>query len=221
MKKFMTVLLVIAVMFTFSFSTAFAVTNTEANLIKQAADYAKAQLPEAVQKAYTAVVSGGTANTYITTAAWEAAAADIVEAFEDAIDTTTDAYLDGTTTPVSGWNAYDYVYAAGKLYAGYDYATLAGQFASDADPSAIMAAKEQFRLDLAEAMLVYDKVDLAGLYSTTAPTTGKTYYEQAAEAIETAKASLNKYFINKDGDIINVSPPVGGIANDVTVVKCW
>jgi len=52
MKKFMTVLLVIAVMFTFSFSTAFAVTNTEANLIKQAADYAKAQLPEAVQKAH-------------------------------------------------------------------------------------------------------------------------------------------------------------------------
>ena len=45
MKKFLTVLLVIAVMFTFSFGSAFAAgvtNNSDANMIKQAADYVKA-----------------------------------------------------------------------------------------------------------------------------------------------------------------------------------
>ena len=47
-------------MFTFSFGSAFAdVTNTEANAIMQATDYAKAQLPEAVQKAIELTVKNG------------------------------------------------------------------------------------------------------------------------------------------------------------------
>ena len=50
-------------MFTFSFGTAMAAggvsNNADANTVKQAADYVKSTLPEAVQKAYKAVPKTG------------------------------------------------------------------------------------------------------------------------------------------------------------------
>ena len=214
---------IIAVMFTFSFGSAMAdtVSNSDANMIKQATDYVKTGLPEAVQKAYKSVLTAGTANTYITEAAWEAAAADIVDELNDDIDTARDGYLNGTTQLASGWNAYDYVYAASKLYANYTYTALAEDFADNDDQFAVMAAKAQFKIDLTDEMKVYDKVDLNALYSKTEPTTGKTYYEQAAEAIATAKESLNKYFFNDKGEVINVHEDVAGLAGDIVVAKGW
>ena len=221
MKKFLTVLLVIAVMFTFSFSSAFAdISNDDANMIKQAADYVKSGLPESVQKAYKAVLAGGTANTYITEAAWDAAAADIVEDLGEKIDTAKEAYLAGGTISDSTWNKYDYVYAASKLYTGYDYVTLAGEFSKDNNDYAVAAAKQQFKIDLTDAMAVYDKVDLDSLYSKTEPA-DKSYYEQAAEAIATAKESLNKYFYDAKGNVINVNGTVSGLAGDINVAKSW
>ena len=189
-------------------------------MIKQAADYVKAGLPEAVQKAYKAVLSNG-ANDYITEAAWEAASADIVEALSEAINVQKDGYLAGTNTLATDWNKYDYVYAASKLYTGYDYTALAAEFAKDNDASAVKAAKAQFKLDLTDAMAVYDKVDLAALYSKTEPTTGKTYYEQAADALAANKEALNDFYYAKDGSVQQVGDTVSAVKNEITAVKGW
>ena len=209
-------------MFTFSFGSAMAATptNADANMIKQATDYVKAGLPEAVQKAYKSVLTAE-ANAYITEAAWEAAAADIVADLSDAIDFAKDGYLNDTATAPTDWNKYDYVYAASKLYADYTYTELAADFSANANASAVTAAKEQFKIDLKDAMAVYDKVDLNALYSKTEPTTGKTYYEQAANAIATAKESLNKYFFNDKGEVINVRQTVSELSEDIKVAKGW
>ena len=221
--------LIIAVMFTFSFGSAFAAggvdNSADANMIKQAADYVKAGLPEAVQKAYKSVLTGGTANTYITEAAWEAAAADIVDSLSDDIDSATDTFLNTTAPTEAGWNSYDYVYAASVLYPNYTYTKLATDATNGFDKNgskyALMAAKEQFKLDLADAMSVYDKVDLDALYSKTEPTTGATYYEQAAEKLQLNKEALNGFYFTADGSVTAVGTTVSTVENEITAIKGW
>jgi len=186
----------VAVMFTFSFSTAFAATtNAEANLIKQATEYAKSQLAESVQKAIEVTVKNG-ANSYITEDAWEAAAADIVEKLGAEIDTKAETFLANADAISGNWDAYDVAYAASALYGngGYDYISLAGFFAQD-NWMSVAAAKEQFKIDFAKAIAQYDKIDVDALYSKTTPTAADSYYAKAVKAIADSKEALNDYYL--------------------------
>ena len=219
MKKFLTVLLALSVVFTYSFSavgSAFAATAPnfeQATKIKQAADYTKSNLPASVQKAYEAVLAQDT-DTYMTKEAWEKASGAIVTALGEEIDKTRDGYLadkDTADGEAADWDAYDYVYAAQKLFTGYSFTDLVAKFTSDTDKCALIAAHEQFKMDMDNALSVYDKVNVDALYSKTSPENGDTYYEQAVKAIKESKEKLQKYFIKDDGTIQNLEEKVSTV----------
>ncbi len=219
MKKFLTVLLALSVVFTYSFSavgSAFAATAPnfeQATKIKQAADYTKSNLSASVQKAYEAVLAQDT-DTYMTKEAWEKASGAIVTALGEEIDRTRDGYLadkDTADDKAADWDAYDYVYAAQKLFTGYSFTDLVAKFTGDTDKCALIAAHEQFKMDMDNALSVYDKVNVDALYSKTSPENGDTYYEQAVKAIKESKEKLQKYFIKDDGTIQNLEEKVSTV----------
>jgi len=199
-------------MFTFSFSTAFAAvaTTEDANLVKAAGAYAQSKTAETIENAYTAVLGATTNNVdYITAAAWAAAAADIVKAINEDIQNDVNAYLaDGSLLDAKdGWKAYpnDMNYTADKLFNDYrTYTEWAAILNSTANEYAIAAAGEQFKADYAEAVALYDKIDLDALYSKTTPVgADDSYYDLAKAAVKASKEALKAVYFDEDGEILD------------------
>ena len=215
MKKILTVLLALSVVFTYSFATvgtAFAASNVsddDAKLIQEATAYAKAQLPTTIEKAYKDVVADGKI-PYITEDAWKAMAPKMVEHYENEYDNAMSKYLSapGADLP-KDWNAYpsnlgavaDALYGAnGNAQVIADYATFYKAFVRETTSWTIMAAKEQFKINYSEIVSVYDKVDVDLLYSKTTPEDGDTYYEQAVKAIDRSKEELYNLCFDENGE---------------------
>ena len=218
MKKILTVLLALSVVFTYSFATvgtAFAATNVptdDVKLIQEATAYAKAQLPTTIEKAYKDVVADGK-NSYITEDAWKAMAAKMVEDYEGRYDAAMARYLsDENVSLPSDWKDYpnNLSIVAEKLYGSaaekgqqiiVDYAKFYDNFSQDNNQWAVVAAKEQFKINYADIISIYDKVDIDLLYSKTTPEDGDTYYEQAVKAIETSKDAVYAICFDENGEI--------------------
>ena len=210
MKKILTVLLALSVVFTYSFATvgtAFAATSVsddDAKLIQEATAYAKAQLPTTIEKAYKDVVADEKV-PYISEDAWKAMAVGMVEEYEGRYNTEMDKYLKGTTALPSNWDAYpsNLSAVADVLYGTTikaDYTTFYNGFGQDGNPWAVKAAKEQFKINYADIISIYDKIDVDLLYSKTTPEDGDTYYEQAVKAIETSKEALYDLCFDENGE---------------------
>ena len=205
----------VAVMFTFSFSTAFAAAASydDAQLIQKATDYAKAQMAADMEKAYkdvvAAKVTAGDIN-FITEAAWAAIAEDYIVTVNGLFDSAMAGYLGNDATLPAGWKTYqnnivkvaDALYGAGgaALSNTFCYTNFYSEFTNGASMRAVEAAKEQFKLSFPTVVAKYDNVDLS-LYSTTTPTSGDTYYEQAVAAIEKSKESLEKIYFDAEGKL--------------------
>lgn len=235
MKKILTVLLALSVVFTYSFATvgtAFAATNVptdDVKLIQEATAYAKAQLPTTIEKAYKDVVADGK-NSYITEDAWKAMAAKMVEDYEGRYDAAMARYLsDKEVNLPSDWKDYpnNLSIVAEKLYGATvsnedqrviaDYTTFYNGFSQDNNRWAVAAAKEQFKINYADIISIYDKVDIDLLYSKTTPEDGDTYYEQAVKAIETSKDAVYALCFDENGEIAFKF----GTTNTVSGIKAY
>lgn len=202
MKKFLTVLLVIAVMFTFSFGSAFAdVTNTDkaAKLAeaKAVADGIVDTYYDAAMKLVTDSTKNGLSYTDVTDAKLAAAWAKIDVKAQVKADIAEKYLEEAKNNAFTNFDEADdaAVYAA-KLFGistkGTDGAAvfvdqqLAAKIVAVAGDEAV---KNLFDADRAAELAKFDKVDYS-VYSGTATDaeTGKTYLVLAQEAIAKAKA---------------------------------
>jgi len=226
MKKFLTVLLVIAVMFTFSFSTAFAaVSSTNASVIKSASAYAQSTVAGTIEKAFQTVLADkNNAVPYITEDAWEAALPTIVEAIQKAIQDEEATLLEKTDAEVESALALssDMNITATALFPSLymTYDKWAKELNNDGNKYAVIAAKAQFAIDYAEIVGVYDEIDVEALYSKTAgPDSTTTYYEMATDAIETSLKTLKGIFFTEKGEVAGDYTTVSAYAGWVNSVK--
>jgi len=182
----------VAVMFTFSFSTAFAgtaATTAQAELLTDAYEYAQGQINTYFDKAYTAVVKAGVAGYTVKQAAWDALPikADLEKKLAAVVDAQAKDYTAvGSTAKAVAQNIFvdDLNANAPFVGAAVDTQTALENWIYDA--YVVKAALNQYNTDIAKAVSAFDKVDYS-LYSTTTPTTGETYYEKAVARVAAGK----------------------------------
>jgi len=186
-------------MFTFSFSTAFA--GTAATDVQKSNLLAAEKLALATAQAnfQTAIDEQGDVayGTYfvVKESVWAELQAELYAEFVKFIEAKTDAQIaDYTATATNPSALVDEIYVDNSI-GGVKILTVS--YINDwlDYHYAVKAAKTQFANDQADALAKLDKVDL-NLYSKTTPKTGDTYYEQAAEAVKTAKDTVSAININ-------------------------
>ena len=203
MKKFLTVLLALSVVFTYTVGTAFASTGVNAQANTPATAEQKANLLAAEKQALTQADANfkiamdeigdykdAGSNYVIKAAAWEQVKTEIWSALEKAIKAKTDAEIENYTAGAATGSALvDEVYVDG----GNSMLTVSNIktfITTDANGFTVKAALKQFDADQAEAIKKLDLVDLEQ-YSKSTPKTGKTYYEMAKAAVESLKEQVN------------------------------
>ena len=221
MKKFLSILLALAVGFTFTFGSAmsaFADTATpdEVKYYKAAGEYMATEASKNFDAAYSAITDAAPTDNYITAAAWETVKADLKALVLADIEAATETAIttDSAHGNLTGYAAADYATVfANKYFINYtdllswltsDTETdKVGALVTNADNAVnakVYAAQAQFKTNFDKYVAKYDKVDLT-LYSKTTPTTGDTYYMQAVKKIAKDKELLNAYYFNADGTV--------------------
>ena len=197
MKKFMTVLLVVAVLFTFSFGSAFAAEPTLAQKVNQAKGAVLETLATNYESLLGTLADKEVSGYEIEKDAWVKAAADLQDAVEAKIEEAAAKLVaDGIDNTVIGFTT-----ELAKV--GVTVAELELQLDVNA------AARYQYAVDKAEFLALVEAIDLS-VYSTTTPKEGKTYYEQA-EAI--VKEGIDK--------ITNHATPVGETSDIAAVAQAY
>ena len=229
MKKFLTVLLALSVVFTYSFSavgTAFADVadkDQEANIVaaeKTALVEAEANLNKALSE-----LSGVAQEGYvIEAAAWEQVKAEIWAAVKGKIEAATDAQLENyTATTTDGADYTGDALVKAVYYNGDDCKIGVADLKKLAvDDFGVKAALAQFNIDYAEELAKFDNVDMS-LYSTTVvePTSDKTYAELAQQYIQEAKEEIASYLedeakVNEATSVAAIASILGGVQARVT-----
>ena len=199
MKKFMTVLLVIAVMFTFSFSTAFAATDAEkATALTDAKAVAEKVIANYYSAAMEIVVKDNlgysVAKDADVAAAW--AAVDVQGQLATYINEKylAEAANNAFTQYVEGATAADYSKKVFGLTTGAvdEAAMLAEIIKTIAGPEAL---KNMYEADRAEILSALDKVDYSVYSATETNAAGKTYLALAEEKIAEAKKNAEELAI--------------------------
>ena len=198
MKKFLSILLALAVGFTFTFGSAMSAfatspTTDEVKLLDEALAYAQTQVNNNFDKAYEAavekeVLAAGTSAPAVkaTKAAWDAVG---VKALVDKY--LNDEYLkQGENYTANGTNYKD---VANSIYsfvgATVDTETELATFITT--NYAKKAALNQYNLDIAKLDKAVENVDYDA-YSTNVNAAGKTYLEEAKAAVAVIKDNCKK-----------------------------
>jgi len=233
MKKFLTVLLALSVVFTYSFSavgTVFAVTDE--GTFNGNVNQAQAQVTETLNSSYNNVVKNITAAEYDTgytasKAAWTAAAQLIKDKQLAAITARTNEikgkYADLQDLTVNEIVAL-YSEAKGddtKNYFASDAPVLVQGDLNDALYADVKVkdavARADFAEKKAEALNAVDKINLS-IYSTTVDkVTKKSGYDLAKEKIAEIKKEINAVTIAANADVSAVKTALGEIGATETV----
>ena len=196
MKKFLSMLLALSVVFPYTFGAAGSVfaktapTTDEVEMLNDALAYAQTQVNNNFEKAYEAAVKAdvltkGTAPAVkATKAAWDAVG---VKALVDKY--LNDEYLkQGKDFTAAGAN---YKELAGNMYsfvgAGVDTETALATFITNT--YAKKAAVNQYKLDIAEFDKAIENVDYDAYSTNVNTTTKKTYLEEAKDAVDAIKVA--------------------------------
>ena len=233
MKKFLTVLLALSVVFTYSFSavgTVFAVTDE--GTFNGNVNQAQAQVTETLNSSYNNVVKNITAAEYDTgytasKAAWTAAAQLIKDKQLAAITARTNE-IKGKYADLQDLTVNEIV----ALYSEAKGDDTKNDFASDAPVlvqgdlnDALYAdvkvkdavARADFAEKKAEALNAVDKINLS-IYSTTVDkVTKKSGYDLAKEKIAEIKKEINAVTIAANADVSAVKTALGEIGATETV----
>ncbi len=233
MKKFLTVLLALSVVFTYSFSavgTVFAVTDE--GTFNGNVNQAQAQVTETLNSSYNNVVKNITAAEYDTgytasKAAWTAAAQLIKDKQLAAITARTNE-IKGKYADLQDLTVNEIV----ALYSEAKGDDTKNDFASDApvlvqgdlndalyanDDVKDAVARADFAEKKAEALNAVDKINLS-IYSTTVDkVTKKSGYDLAKEKIAEIKKEINAVTIAANADVSAVKTALGKIGATETV----
>ena len=216
MKKFLTVLLVIAVMFTFSFGTAFAafspVTDAEGTYAARVAK-AEAEVLKALDNTlatYGKASSGYIVGFTIESDTYDSLLPEVKEELLKAIDTKTTALLAGTGVTGSetvaqltakytdGTNALSSVAAIDAVYATTKFVE--------------KAVYAQFAVEQKKVLDKFETVDLNAFSNTTPANNPVTYYQAAYELLEGMKDTVKNAEI---GALVNSTT----VANAMNVIN--
>ena len=193
MKKFLSILLALAVGFTFTFGSAMSAfaasaTDDQAKLLTDAYTYAQGQVNTYFDKAYDSVVKEGKIRTYpVEKAAWDALTikADLDKELSKTVDTQAKNYsATGATYKAVAEDIFKYGTTGALVGATVD--TEAKITAWIHEFYDVKAALNQYNSEIEEAKETFDKVDYS-LYSKTTPVGETSYYEQAVAKVAEGK----------------------------------
>ena len=207
MKKFLTVLLVIAVMFTFSFGTALAginkATTAEATKLAEAKAYAESLVTANYDTAYKAVVQKTL--KYEPTSTTKKAIWDAIDAKAALQSFINDQYVKAANNFDSDWSGYNTKQLAAAVFTAGGFVLsetktdntavvvsdqLTGIIFNQCEKAVNVAA---FNADREDVLSAFDKVDYS-VYSDTAveKASGKTYLTLAKEKVAEGKDLASK-----------------------------
>ena len=247
MKKFLTVLLALSVVFTYTVGTAFAVTTDEYQQYYSNVDAAERQVKSAFQAIYDAAVNGldesDVATDYtVSVEAWKEAAkvyhADIIGAIEAETKTFKENCTDATKTKTIAEIAGEYTTPTAANAAAV--IAIIKNTAAGTDPADVKyvnaAARAQFAIDKADALKKAGLVAVNGYDSVTrdikfddGTVVTSSYAELAAKAKADLIAAIEAVTIADDAAAATVETAadkldITGIVenpNSTTTPKAW
>ena len=219
MKKFLTVLLALSVVFTYTVGTAFAAEPTYAQRLAQAHEAVLSSLGTNYDSMVKTLADKTVDTDYnVSKAAWTKAAADVKTAQEELIGNRVKELAalsaDASYKDLSAIELSDAILAAADSTVTSTQPTIkVSELAGAIDEDT--AARYQFDLDKAEFLKNINTVNL-NAYSTTTPKDATSYYDQAKKVVDDLIAAVNAAAVASTADAAAVNSAYKGLKTTVT-----